>query len=1384
MFTNQILAGIKLPYLLLFVLLAILLLLAVIFLVFRSARKKPAEVPKSEDAAQTDQAEEPRPATDPKLTRSFDSATGFLKKITSRQSYRYDLPWIMMLGPSGSGKTTVLEKSGLIEPFRRTSESAAHLSGNCHWRPFENGVVLDINGNLVLGEDGRTSDEKSWAALLRQLQKHRPQRPIDGVVLTINCRDLLEDTPDQAAAKADRLYKKLWHAQKELGLRFPVYVLVTQCDRIEGFQSFCREIPRSFKNNIFGWSSPYSGETAYSSEWVNEAFAEVNQTLIRYKYDLFAQGPESRDQDDLFLFTTHFAQLTGPVKTYLDGLFKQSVYHELFIMRGLYFCGDSGLDAAPQPFFVRDLLERKVFPESPLARPLTAIRISRNRVVRVMQVVAVLLAVIAALSLWRAGRVINTAKVPIVNVLREIQTDLEYLHANRTDGQAYNSSGHFPKSTYDLLNGMSEIRTSQLRTIFVPAYYYGSLRGNIRDCMCRAYRDIIMLTVRTDLIEKARQLIEGPVNPVVSSSLALFSKDRYADEQKSASAIIEETPAYIKLHDYVHNLSELGINIELFNKLTQSGQNDLTALARIIDYLYGLKLPGNFYTQTGYYQDILSRITMDPIFIERYRPDATAEARVLIYQLYQVTFHENPLLNSLHELAAQLASLGQVQGCQADDCLVWGLLENIQRVEKALSSAHLARLFKDPPQLWDSFKDIIETMRNSEFFGPTIAREAEEIAQEQLVYLRNEWLHIKDISAGQLLQGSPSDQKILLSSQINAIKAGLIDLWQQDFTGSDLIEAPPIIIPPSARFRWNPNLLQEASALLLSYDKYRSGGYGKFPPQLRNSMDKVARDCLEKTVLKFVARAADSVSQQYGYNDRIPEPEALDEARNFQNASKELSFLLESFDRLHMTTGHNVLSDLVYWQASSLLGILDGILESGALYEPDTSDIDRWETQANLALAAFNVTDKKELDYYLSLQRQRVAYLAGYAEPMVNFYNERKMIQTTQDGTLFFKWGQIQTDLKEYQTNKPENTVTVLEKFIRFQVSKTTLQNFYQMISQADLQAYSSDFFLEKRNDIRRALYRQCRYIVSGKLNDKYETIRIFFNNCLSGRFPFSGGNVDLGIGSNPEDIKQFYRYYDMYANDIRNVLTPESRNAAVDFLDRMGKVRPVFASFLDPPPEKKKPGQDKKDDKEGVKAPAAGQAGAPKKKPDKPVLNFALQFRVNRAMEENANKIMEWTLDVGNYQYIDDGSVYDGIWNYADPVALHLRFAKDSGFRPDPESAHGPVQVSGKTITYQFPDQWALINFIRNHAADPRDFVKHVDPKPYTLKFCIDTLSEGTASGEPVKLQTKAFIRLTPMDDSKAPIALPCFPVIAPPWNEGDRKMETKKRYYRSCLE
>ncbi|MFP5289011.1 MAG: type VI secretion protein IcmF/TssM N-terminal domain-containing protein, partial [Thermoanaerobaculia bacterium] len=236
------------------VLLALVILVLLLLLLRRSARTssfmdaepepEPEPVKKAEPAPAPPSAEEKATAKGlaPLAVRlAFGRAGRRLDRAAAGDRHR--VPFFLLLGGEGSRDSDLLANAGLELPFGAPAEAGTDLGQGRGFWFLDRGVVLDLAGDAVLAADGRSSDEGSWRSALNLLQKLRPKRPVDGVILAVPCRELLEAQRSEAAqeelaARAGRVYRKLWQMQQRLGFRLPVYLLVTGCERLSGCASF------------------------------------------------------------------------------------------------------------------------------------------------------------------------------------------------------------------------------------------------------------------------------------------------------------------------------------------------------------------------------------------------------------------------------------------------------------------------------------------------------------------------------------------------------------------------------------------------------------------------------------------------------------------------------------------------------------------------------------------------------------------------------------------------------------------------------------------------------------------------------------------------------------------------------------------------------------------------------------------------------------------------------------------------------------------------------------------------------------------------------------------------------------------------------------------
>src|SRR5258706_8498703 len=179
------------------------------------------------------------------INRRFEQAVALLKRKRvgagrgllarfSRQPYVHQLPWYLIIGAPGAGKTTALVNSGLQFPLAaKLGEKVFRGVGgtrDCDWWFSDEAVLIDTAGRYTTQDSHREADQAAWLGFLGLLRRYRPRRPINGVLLTISASDLLLPRREKRLAHARELALRVKELREQLGIRFPVYVLVTKTD--------------------------------------------------------------------------------------------------------------------------------------------------------------------------------------------------------------------------------------------------------------------------------------------------------------------------------------------------------------------------------------------------------------------------------------------------------------------------------------------------------------------------------------------------------------------------------------------------------------------------------------------------------------------------------------------------------------------------------------------------------------------------------------------------------------------------------------------------------------------------------------------------------------------------------------------------------------------------------------------------------------------------------------------------------------------------------------------------------------------------------------------------------------------------------------------------
>jgi type VI secretion system protein ImpL len=264
----------------------------------------------------------------------------------------YVLPWYLVIGESGSGKTTSIKSARLSSPFAEVSRTSG-ISGtrNCDWWFFEQAIIIDTAGRYAIPVDeGR--DKEEWQKFLTQLIKFRKREPLNGLIITVATDKLLSSPPETLEADGRSIRQRMDELMRVLGAKFPVYVLVTKCDLVQGMTQFCERLPEKALDHAMGFlNHDLSANIASFNE---RAMHTMSERLKDIRLQLLHQPGLGKPDPALLLFPEEFERLKSGLFAFTRGAFQENPYQETPILRGMFF-SSGRQEGSPFSHFLKSL---------------------------------------------------------------------------------------------------------------------------------------------------------------------------------------------------------------------------------------------------------------------------------------------------------------------------------------------------------------------------------------------------------------------------------------------------------------------------------------------------------------------------------------------------------------------------------------------------------------------------------------------------------------------------------------------------------------------------------------------------------------------------------------------------------------------------------------------------------------------------------------------------------------------------------------------------------------------------------------------------------------------------------------------------------------------
>src|SRR6266850_7783343 len=440
---------IKDPSTKIFLIIAIVILAVIcgIYYGWKALKEKQQNANIREDITQHSSAT-PRGLSDPgqrarleDLRRKFQSGVEAYK---SRGKDLYKLPWYVIVGEPGSGKTEAIRHSNVgFPPGMQDEFQGVGGTINMNWWFTNHAVLLDTAGRLMF-EEVKPGETSEWKEFLNLLKKNRPNCPVNGLMLVIPSDSLIKDSADDIQRKAGKIAQQLDVIQRVLDVRFPVFVVVTKCDKINGFREFFDGLTDpQLQHQMMGWSNPDPLDAPFKPELVDKHLDQVAVRLRRRRLGLLrdpvpenSDGRRTDEVDSLFALPHSLELLSSRLRRYLETIFIAGEWSaKPLFLRGIYFSSSmregSALDAElaeaigvaveelpegkvwerERAYFLRDLFLEKVFREKGLVtRATNTSRMLRTQKIALFSFGFVGLAAFCGLAWFALGHLRSSIK--------------------------------------------------------------------------------------------------------------------------------------------------------------------------------------------------------------------------------------------------------------------------------------------------------------------------------------------------------------------------------------------------------------------------------------------------------------------------------------------------------------------------------------------------------------------------------------------------------------------------------------------------------------------------------------------------------------------------------------------------------------------------------------------------------------------------------------------------------------------------------------------------------------------------------------------------------------------------------------------------------------
>ncbi len=1288
-----------------------------------------------------------------RLRSSFRVATGEIEANIVSHDKRYDIPWVVLLHDGSDDTRPAIEACGLSRVLQDETEPPAEDAPR--WHLFDRGIVVELSADQLNDPAGADAQEKRWEEFVALCGKYRPQRPLDSMIVSVAASLLLDRTPEgreRLRERADAISRRIWIAQNRYAMRFAVYVVISGVEDLPGFDAMAWSLSDALSHSMLGWSSPYQPAAMYQSNWVTQAFDQIEQDVADISAELFASNTDVPASAALFLLPARITALRAGAAEYLQALMQPNAFHDPFFLRGIYLSGNGH-----QPFFLRDLLDEKVFAEFGLSRAAHAQKLSRPLLSRVSRWVAVSIPLIFGLGILISNMQLNRTLPFLAQGLEGLNRDKAY----RTDASNKGERIDFEwyrKTALSLMIGLEQLQSKRVSKNL--SIYDGTLHvlDDVRsgatgllnpfmpgswpmfdDLLTRAYKrieqdfsELGLQTIQHAIYLRTTELTNAPINPTTyrlsggpSDCDPPVYKTTVTEGSMHSTLLAENLSQYHALSNYAREINRLSFDVGAIQRLKSLHRESQRELRLLVLDTLGAELPGDLHGSLTLFRTGAATETslIDQQAIERATQCSFVKG---MEALNRKLFHDNALIRSEERIRSRLDVVtnlfdGQVDPSSAEMIAAYrDLFEVLLEQKTLLSQGHGGWMANDTFNLGESYEKILQQFADSTLIDTELVEQLRRKQRQEHALLRQRYI---------ALFGDGNDIIIASNGKLSQSKTRhsmlpVIELFLGQPFMTPAIGDALMATQRGTLLRWDNEQLAKAVRLGESHKKFIVDELPKFPAAMQQSTSSVID-------YQHALRLVDLISRAYSPIDAedLRHNAAAASLASFEITSNHVKRLTTILKELGQNSESRTLQTILGNDAGARLQMLNKELLDERPYQI-VDDTDDGKADQRSVLNLFAGGDVSE---YLNQQFTRVQSLSAHIQIL-----RGTLPAEMRNNADMARWNGIIRELDFYTAKDPKGSLIKLERFM-IELGRELDGNACLGVLKAnEPPKRPNNYFADRYVELHKTITRRCLLLDRRSFTEQWASFANEFNRLLKGRRPFIGNRSGIKASeytaittADLSETAALLARLPVVSPEVfaRNNV-PEGSIAPIrDFATQVLQVRQLLAPLFP--------------------ADASQPAG----------YDANLRFRTNGNAEIDGNKIIDWTIKVGEHTLKLRDPPRPLRWKAGDPIRLTLRFANDTTLIPRADLDNAHLEVSRKQVVFRFDGPWALLEMMQLLR-----MAESSDTRTSVLRFEIPVQSDSKETAlreKPVRI----FIGVTLSEPGKtAPLPWPLvFPERAP---------------------